>query len=136
MDIKPQTGPQTDFLSCKADIAIYGGSAGSGKTHAMLLDPLRHINACPEGGAVYFRKTTTQIRGEGGLWDEAKNLYRPLGGVARESPSMDIIFPNPKNKSKAGFKITFSHMQHEKNKYDYQGAQIPVIYFDELTHFS
>lgn len=25
--IAPQVGPQTDFLSCKADIALYGGAA-------------------------------------------------------------------------------------------------------------
>ncbi len=30
-EIRPQTGPQEDFLSSPADIAIFGGSAGSGK---------------------------------------------------------------------------------------------------------
>lgn len=102
----------------------------------MLIDPLRHVNSCPDGGAVYFRKTTVQIRGEGSLWDEAKKLYIPLGGHPRESPNLDIVFPHPDIPKKDGFKITFSHLQHEKNKYDYQGSQIPVIYFDELTHFS
>lgn len=131
-----QPGPQTDFLSTNADIAIYGGSAGSGKTFAMLLDPLRWINTCPEGGAVYFRRTSVQIRSEGGLFDEAKELYRPLGGIPRESPSMDIVFPHPTDKKKEGFKITFSHLQHEKNKYDFQGSQISILYWDELTHFS
>lgn len=136
MDIKPQPGPQTDFLSTSADIAIFGGAAGGGKTHGMLIDPLRHVNSCPNGGAVYFRKTSVQIRNEGGLWSEAKDLYRPLGGRPRESPSMDIIFKHPSKPKEDGFKITFSHLQHEKNKYDYQGAQIPVLLFDELTHFS
>lgn len=28
--IRPQPGPQTAFLASKADICIYGGSAGSG----------------------------------------------------------------------------------------------------------
>lgn len=28
--IKPQAGPQTDFLKSSADIAFYGGSAGGG----------------------------------------------------------------------------------------------------------
>ena len=136
MEIRPQEGPQTEFLSTKADVAIFGGSAGGGKSFGMLIDPLRHVDSCPEGGAVYFRKTTTQIRNEGGLWDEAKELFIPLGAVPRESPSMDVTFPHPKGKKSGGFKITFSHLQHEKNKYDYQGAQIPIIYFDELTHFS
>lgn len=134
--ISAQKGPQTDFLSTNATIAIYGGSAGSGKTFGMLLDPLRWINTHPEGGAVYFRRTSVQIRNEGGLFDEAKELYRPLGGIPRESPSMDIVFPHPTDKKKEGFKITFSHLQHEKNKYDFQGSQISILYWDELTHFS
>ncbi|MEX0596919.1 MAG: terminase family protein, partial [Candidatus Paceibacterota bacterium] len=36
----------------------------------------------------------------------------------------------------SGAKISFRHLQHEKNVYDYQGAQIPLIEFDEITHFS
>lgn len=136
MEINPQAGPQTEFLATSADVAFYGGAAGGGKTFGMLIDPLRHIKSCPEAGAVYFRRTSVQIRNEGGLFDEAKELYRPMGGRDRESPSMDITFPHPTDPKKSGFKITFSHLQHEKNKYDYQGAQIPIIYFDELTHFS
>jgi len=109
---------------------------GGGKTYGMLLDPLRHVNTTPGGGAVYFRKTTTQIRNEGGLFQEACDLYMKLGGVPRQSPSMDITFPHPTNANKNGFKVTFSHLQHEKDKYNWQGAQIPIIYMDELTHFS
>ena len=105
MEIKPQEGPQTTFLSTEADVAFYGGAAGGGKTFGMLIDPLRHIHSCPEAGAVYFRKTSVQIRNEGGLFDEAKDLYRPLGGKDRESPSMDISFPHPDNSKKQGFKV-------------------------------
>ena len=38
----PQPGPQTDFLSSIADIVIYGGAAGGGKSYGLLLEPLRH----------------------------------------------------------------------------------------------
>ena len=37
--IGPQPGPQQLFLSSPADIAIYGGAAGGGKTFAELLEP-------------------------------------------------------------------------------------------------
>lgn len=37
MILKPQKGPQEQFLATKADIAIYGGAAGGGKTYALLL---------------------------------------------------------------------------------------------------
>jgi hypothetical protein len=32
IDIRPQLGPQTKFLSSPADVVIYGGGAGGGKT--------------------------------------------------------------------------------------------------------
>jgi predicted phage terminase large subunit-like protein len=136
MEIKPQEGPQSEFLASKADIAIYGGSAGGGKTFGMLIDPLRHIQSCPNGGAVYFRRTTTNITNEGGLWDNAVELYSKVGAKSREGNKLDITFPHPTKPKGKGFKITFAHLQHEKDKFGYQGAQIPILYFDELTHFT
>ena len=127
IEIRPQPGPQEAFLSTSADIALYGGAAGGGKTWALLIEPLRHIHN-PEFGAVIFRRTYPQIRSEGGLWSESQTLYPTLMGVPRESV-LDWGFPS-------GARIKFAHMQHERNKLDWQGAQIPLIEFDELTHFS
>jgi predicted phage terminase large subunit-like protein len=36
----------------------------------------------------------------------------------------------------AGCSVSFRHLQHETTKLDWQGAQIPLIIFDELTHFT
>ena len=69
--IHPQDGPQTAFLASKADIAIYGGAAGGGKTWALLMEPLRHKDV-HDFGCVFFRRTTVEIRNEGGLWDESR----------------------------------------------------------------
>ena len=38
---KPNEGPQTDFLAAGEREVLYGGSAGGGKSFAMLADPLR-----------------------------------------------------------------------------------------------
>ena len=38
--IAAQPGPQTAFLRSGADICIYGGAAGGGKTAALILEPL------------------------------------------------------------------------------------------------
>ena len=57
--IRPQPGPQETFLASPADIAIYGGAAGGGKTWALLMEPLRHVHN-PKFGAVFFRRTTVQ----------------------------------------------------------------------------
>lgn len=125
--IRPQAGPQEQFLSSPADLVIYGGSAGGGKTWGLLLEPLRHVHN-PDFGTVFFRRTTKQIRAEGGLWDESMKLYSPIGAKPTEY-NLTWEFPS-------GAKVQFAHMEHEKNRLDYQGTQIPLICFDELTHFS
>lgn len=125
--IKPQQGYQEMAISSNADIVIGGGVAGAGKTYALLLDPLQFHNRQGFGG-VTFRRTSPQIRNEGGLWDTSIPLYLLCKAVPRES-SLDWQFPS-------GVKLSFRHLEYEKNIYDWQGAQIPFLGFDELTHFS
>ncbi|MBS1716452.1 MAG: phage terminase large subunit [Armatimonadetes bacterium] len=125
--VRPQPGPQTQFLSSSADIAVYGGAAGGGKTFALLLEPLRHIRNGEFRGVV-FRRTMEQVRNEGGLWHESLNLYPLVGGTPKES-TLEWRFPS-------GATIRFEHLNYEKDKLQYQGAQIAFMGFDELTHFS
>lgn len=126
MTIRPQPGPQEDFLSSTADITIYGGAAGGGKSYALLLEPLRHLSN-PDFRCVFFRRTYSQITMEGGLWDEAQGLYSPIADLTQSPPT--AVF-------ESGARIAFRHLQHEKDRLGYQGAQIPLICFDELTHFT
>lgn len=128
IQITPQPGPQTQYAECAADVVFYGGSAGGGKSYALLLDPLYEVNNS-KFGAVIFRRTTKQITSEGGLWDTATDLYSPIGAKMLQSPSLCATFPS-------GMKVTFAHMEYEKNRYDWQGSQIPLIGFDEVTHFT
>ncbi len=128
--IKPQPGPQEAFLATSADIAFYGGAAGGGKSYALLMEALRHIQTVPGFGAVIFRRESPQITNEGGLWDTAEAMYRPLGAIPRQAPVLDWRFPP------FGNSVKFSHMQHESDRFNWQGAQIPLIGFDELTHFT
>lgn len=125
--VGPQEGPQYDFLSTDADIAIYGGAAGGGKSYALLLEVLRHYHN-PKFGAVIFRRNSTQVRNPGGLWDESVGIFRQFHGHPREA-FLEWVFP-------PGSKCKFGHLEHEKSIYDWQGSQIPYIGFDELTHFS
>ena len=127
IEIKPQPGPQTEFLISPADIAIYGGGAGSGKSFSLLIEPIRHFDN-PKFGAVIFRRTTPEIRNEGGLWDGAQELYPPLGAELKET-TLEVNFPT-------GMRVKFAHLEYEKDVLSWQGAQIPFIGFDELTHFT
>jgi predicted phage terminase large subunit-like protein len=125
--IRPQAGPQEKFLKSPADIVIYGGAAGGGKTYGLLLEPLRHVGN-PKFGGVIFRRTYPEVTSEGGLWDVALELYTPLGAVPKIG-DLTFIFPS-------GATLSFAHLQHEQDKLKYQGAQICFLAFDELTHFT
>lgn len=128
IEIRPQAGPQEKFLSTPADIAIYGGAAGAGKSFGLLMEPLRHVNN-PQFGAVIFRRTMPQIKQEGGLWITARELYGKLGASFRESPHPEAIFPG-------GARIRFSHMEGEHDYTNWDGSQIPLIAFDQLESFT
>lgn len=124
--IQPQAGPQTAFLSSKAQIIIYGGQAGGGKTYGLLMYPLRYRNI--KGySAVYFRRKFTDIDKPGGSWDTANELYPLFNGRSKGQPRQ-YEFPG-------GGKVVFSHLCNEKDKHNWQTAQVPTIMFDELTQF-
>lgn len=126
--IRPQAGPQEAFLASPADIVIYGGAAGGGKSWGLLLEPLRHVVGNGEFAAVFFRRNTTQIRNPGGLWDESRKLYA-LTGAKPAKAVLEWRWP-------FGGMVKMAHLEHEDTVYDWQGAQIPLICFDELTHFT
>lgn len=125
--IRPQPGPQSRFLASPADICVYGGAAGGGKTWGLLLEPLRHVHN-PGFSCVIFRRTYPQVTNPGGMWDESTKLYPLIGAQPRQS---DLLWRFP-----SGAVVRFAHLQHEQNKFDWQGSQIPLVCFDELTHFS
>ena len=125
--LSPQPGPQTEFFKSEADIVIFGGSAGGGKTYALLLEAL-WFHDVKGFSAVLFRKNANQVRNPGGLWSESQSIYRDFGGYPRES-ILEWVFPSSSL-------IKFAHLDIEKDKYSWQGSQICMIGFDELTHFS
>jgi predicted phage terminase large subunit-like protein len=128
LEIRPQGGPQEAFLASRADIAIYGGAAGGGKTFGLLMEPLRHIRN-QQFGSVYFRRTMPMITAEGGAWDTAHELYIPIGARFSSAPQLVAGF-------RSGSKISFHQLQYEDTIHDWQSAQIALELFDELTQFS
>ena len=58
---KPNPGPQTDFLAAAEREVLYGGSAGGGKSYAMLSDPLRYMGH-PAFSGLLLRHTTEELR--------------------------------------------------------------------------
>jgi predicted phage terminase large subunit-like protein len=123
-----QPGPQTAFYQTEADIAIYGGAAGGGKSAACLIDAIRFIEKVPNYNCVFFRRTFPEIFNPGALFDESQRWYPLLGGEANLVKARWIF---PKNE-----KIQFAHLQHEKTLTQWHGSQIARLYFDELCTFT
>lgn len=131
--LRPQEGPQEAFLASPADIVIYGGAAGGGKTYGLLLSPLRYKNV--KGfGCTIFRKNFNQIFSQGGLWDEAGEIYTGIKGAERRISETSWLFKDKNDDTIS--KVSFAHIESEKDLDKWQGSQICEIGFDELTHFS
>lgn len=114
-------GPQERFLASTADICIYGGAAGGGKTWAGLYDPLRHVNR--KGfRALFVREYALDIRKA--LWPDTEGLYPLLGGEPNKN-DMRWDFPS-------GARIEFGHLDGNYQK-RYRGPSWAGIYFEELA---
>lgn len=127
--LAPQKGPQEMFLATPADICIYGGAAGGGKTFGLLLEALRHKNN-RNFNAVIFRRDYTQVTSPGGLWDSSRKIYSYVKGCyPLKTPKLHWTFPS-------GATVNFAHLGRDDDCDGWQGSQITMIGFDELTHFS
>jgi len=76
---------------------------------------------------VIFRREEVQIFNEGGLWDEALEIYPTLAARSNRNEKT-FFFPT-------GAKISFDHLQRADDVQAHQGALIALIEWDELTHF-
>src|SRR5215475_5494909 len=125
--IEPQPGPQETFLGSDADIVLYGGAAGSGKTYALLLEAMRYAATVPFFDSVMFRRTTVEIRRPGGLWAESLKLYPYANGIP---VAHNLLWRWP------GYgTVKLAHLEHEADIFAWHGSQVPCICFDELTTF-
>lgn len=124
---QPQDGPQTKFLASPADITIYGGAAGAGKSFGLLLDAARLIDV-PNYNAVLFRRHINKLSLPGGLYAESNKIYPYLAGIPNKT-TRRWTFPS-------GATVSFEGVELESDVLNFQGMQCAYLGFDELTHFS
>lgn len=118
---------QAEFLSLTSEEALFGGSAGGGKSEALLMWLAEGVNI-PDYKAIAFRRTFPQLSRADGLIDKSRLMYRPLGGEFNQSLCR-WVFPS-------GAVIELGYLQYDKDTDNYQGAAYDRICFDELTQFS
>jgi len=123
---KPNEGPQTDFLAAGEREVLYGGSAGGGKSYAMLADPLRYMGH-PNFSGLLLRHTTEELRE---LIFKSQELYPKIWkGIKWSERKMQWVAPS-------GARLWLSYLDRDEDVLRYQGLAFSWIGFDELTQWS
>ena len=122
---KPNPGPQTDFLAASEREVLYGGSAGGGKSYAMLADPLRYMGH-PQFSGLLLRHTTEELRE---LIFKSQELYPKIWpGIKWSERKMQWTAPS-------GARLWMSYLDRDEDVLRYQGLAFSWIGFDELTQW-
>jgi len=122
----PNPGPQEEFLAASEREVLYGGSAGGGKSFAMLADPLNYFNH-PEFSGLLLRHTTEELRE---LIFKSQELYpRAVPGIKWSERKMQWTAPS-------GARLWMSYLDRDEDVMRYQGLAFSWIGFDELTQWA
>jgi predicted phage terminase large subunit-like protein len=118
---------QQRFLALDTAEALYGGAAGGGKSSALLMAALQHVDV-PGYAALLLRRTYADLSLPGALMDRAADWLR--GTDAKwNAQTKTWHFPS-------GASITFGYLENENDRYRYQGAEFQFCGFDEVTQFT
>ena len=121
----PNEGPQTDFLAAGEREVLYGGSAGGGKSYAMLADPLRYITH-PQFSGLILRHTTEELREL--IWKSQELYPKIIPGIKWSERKMTWTAPS-------GGRLWFSYLDKDDDVSRYQGLSFSWVGFDELTQW-
>jgi hypothetical protein len=120
---------QEEFLQLPYSVfeGFFGGAAGPGKTECLMMAPITYgFHRHPQFKGLILRRTYPDLEKE---FISRSQEYYPLTGAVYNEAKRRWTWPS-------GAQIQFGHMEHEKHKTNYDGAEYNYIAFDELTHFT
>lgn len=127
------TAKQTAFLLLDCLEAFYGGSAGGGKSDALLMAALQYVDT-PGYNAILFRKTYSDLALPEALMDRAHEWLAPFKNAKEVRwKEKDKVYVFPTLPGAPPATLTFGYMEHENDKYRYQGSAYQFVGFDEVT---
>lgn len=122
---RPNPGPQSQFLAAVEQEVLYGGSAGGGKSYALLADPLRYFGHKDFRGLI-LRRTNDEMRE---LKWKSKELYtRAYPGAKWRENDSEWVFPS-------GARLWMTYLERDEDVLRYQGQSFTYIAIDELTQY-
>lgn len=105
---------------------MYGGSAGCGKSDALLAAALQGIEI-PSYSAIIFRRTFKDLSQPGALMDRAHQWWDKTDAKWSEN-TKTWTFPS-------GARIGFGYIAHRNHLANYRGPEFQFIGLDEATQF-
>lgn len=126
--IGPKSEKQYQFMHTEADITVFGGAAGAGKSYLGVMDFLKHIHH-PNFNGCMVRRTTPQLVGPGGLLESAEKLFKLADPKVRWRAKQDhFLFSS-------GAKVYMRHFENINAKDNFQGWQVSQFLVDEGQQF-
>lgn len=125
LKIIAQRGCQEKFLSTTADITIFGGNRGPGKTFSLLMEALKDIKN-KNFNAVILRAEKGDFKG---IIEKSNRLFEQFGTYNRSQNDMTWNFNN-------GGKLYLTYFSDpiEDFRKRFQGQEYSYIGIDEITH--
>ena len=121
------TTKQSQFLVRTEKEAMFGGAAGGGKSSSLLISALMYVQE-PKYSALILRRTYADLSLPGAIMDRANEWLRNTDAKWKEQ-TKTWTFPS-------GATLSFGYLEHENDKFRYQGAEFQFIAFDELSQFT
>lgn len=115
----PSPGPQTDAWNSKADVLLYGGQAGGGKTALGI-----GLALCAHKRSLLMRRQGVNNRA---MIDELLNFYGSRDGFNGKPPES--------LRTDDGRFIEFGHALNAGDERAWMGQAHDFLYLDEATHF-
>lgn len=124
-DYATVTPEQKAFLRFEGVEALFGGSAGGGKSSALLMAALQYVDV-PGYDAMLFRRTLSDMVTPGALMDRFKDWIAPYDEIKWNGNEFKATFPS-------GATVSFGYLNNPLDHLRYKGTELMFVGMDEVS---